>query len=256
MARQLGCQPKRVDSRTLRLARYLDKTKLPAAPETVIYSEAVPQPGMLLNDQLGCCVPAGAMHLALYQAANDGHPLPMPSDEEVIRAYSAIGGYVPGDPDTDNGCTMLDALRYWRREGIVIGGKAHKIGAFAEINLQDAQEVASALWLFGGLYAAFDLPAAAEELTSWSGLPTELVGDWMPGSWGGHCVTIPDVRGSAAGDTYGVCTWGGITPMDPCFWQAYASEAYVVLSEDWLGRDGRCPAGFNKATLLADLQSL
>jgi hypothetical protein len=254
--RQLGCNKSPHDPRTLRLAKYLDKGRLPAAPREVRYSAAVPDPGMLCNDEIGCCVISAMAHLTMYQSANERLPLPPPSIAEVIATYSAIGGYVPGQPSTDNGCNMLAALKYWRRHGMPIGGALHKIHAFAAVNPHDPQDVASALWLFGGLFVAVELPIAAQDMQAWTGVPTQVSGDWEPGGWGGHCVTIQDIQGGPRGDTFGVCTWGGITPMDTGFLQAYGSEAYVVLSDDWLGPDGRCPAGFDREALAQDLAAL
>src|ERR1700690_965513 len=131
MGLKLGKLPPRYDARTFKLAQYIET--LPTAPPLVDWTGKVPEYGMLLNDKLGCCVIAGVMHLAMQQRAAAGLPVAVPSDDDVIAMYSAIGGYVPGDPATDCGCSMLDALNYWRQEGLTFGGTTHKIRAFAAV---------------------------------------------------------------------------------------------------------------------------
>src|ERR1035437_2503024 len=102
MIGKLGKLPVRFDDRTFKLSDYI--RVLPTAPPLVDWSVKVPAYGMLCNDSLGCCVIAGMMHLAMQQRASAVLPVVFPSDADVIAAYSAIGGYVPGDPSTDNGC--------------------------------------------------------------------------------------------------------------------------------------------------------
>lgn len=254
--KRLGKLPPVHDPRTLRLAYYLRQRELPPAPQFVDYTRPVLDAtgfGMLVNDQLGCCVVAALMHLLMQQAAADGDPLPRPSSDDVIKAYSAIGGYVLGHSDTDNGCAMLDALKYAQQVGLPWRGKRIKIGAYAKVNQRDAQQVASGLWLFGGLFAGFALPQTCAGASSWGQVPTVLNGDWSPGSWGGHAVTESGLRGGISGDSYDSISWGAVYPTDSGFFQAYCDEAYVVFSERLVGEDSHCPAGFDKTELLADL---
>jgi hypothetical protein len=53
-----------------------------------------------------------------------------------------------------------------------------------------------------------------------------------------------------------VVTWGALKSMSWQFYDAYADEAYAVLSEDFLGASGGTVAGFDLAQLKADLASL
>jgi hypothetical protein len=112
---KLGCLPSPGDHRRLKLASYLDVAKLPAAPASVHYSPAVLAHGgygMLYNDALGCCVVSMMYHTLMQMSYNDGRVLPIPTQQEFISVYSDIGGYVSGDPSTDNGCNMADAMKY------------------------------------------------------------------------------------------------------------------------------------------------
>jgi hypothetical protein len=108
------CAPRR-DPRTLKLARYIPK--LPGHPPAKNWGISVPAWGMMANDVLGDCTCASAGHIIMLHTAARGAPVKV-ADEDVIAAYSAIGGYKPGDPSTDNGAVELDALNYWRKTGI------------------------------------------------------------------------------------------------------------------------------------------
>ena len=250
---KLGKQPKRSDRRTFQLARYLKVSELPAAPPAVDWSKAVPHYGMLLNDQLGDCVIAGMMHLAMGWQATAGQTPAAPSDAEVLAAYSAIGGYNPADPSTDQGCNMLDALNYWRSTGLTLGGQKSQILAFAEVNLADPDELKAALWLFGGLFTGFQMPQSAENATSWTVPSCGPHGKGKPGSWGGHCAPLIAENGTGA---FKAITWGGLMPTAHNFVSDYCEEAYAVLSAAWIETNGHAPCGFDLAALQADLAAL
>jgi hypothetical protein len=250
---KLGRQPKRSDQRTFKLSRYLKISELPAAPPAVDWTKAVPQYGMLLNDQLGDCVIAGMMHEAMTWQANAGSPIVQPSDAEVIAAYSAIGGYDPSDPSSDQGCNMLNALNYWRNTGISIGGQKNQIVAFAEVDLTNDAEVKAALWLFGGLFTGFEMPQSAQNADQWMVPPSFPHGKGKPGSWGGHCAPLAAEDGSGG---FQAITWGELMPAAHNFVADYCDEAYAVLSTAWMEQNGQAPSGFDWAALQADLAAL
>lgn len=250
---KLGKQPKRPDRRTLQLSRYLKMPELPAAPPAVDWTRAVPHYGMLLNDQLGDCVIAGMMHLVMGWQANTGQSPAAPSNDEVVAAYSAIGGYDPSDPSTDQGCNILDALNYWRNTGITVAGQTSKIVAFAEVNLKDDAEVKAALWLFGGLFTGFQMPASAQNAASWTVPSCGLHGKGKPGSWGGHCAPLGAEDNSGG---FQAITWGELMPTAHNFVADYCDEAYAILSTAWIEQQGQSPSGFDFAALQADLAAL
>ncbi len=247
---RLGKLPPRRDPRTFKLRRYIQH--LPTAPPLVDWTGKVPDYGMLCNDRLGCCVIAGMMHLAIQQRGAAGLPVMAPSDADVVAMYSAIGGYVPGDPSTDCGCNMLDALNYWRQAGLTFGGATHRITAFAAVKLHEPAELASALWLFGGTLDGYALPASVEGASAWRAPTGKLRGRTAAGSWGGHCVDDPYDKGGALK----VVTWGSEMPVDYGFREAYCDESYVVLTPEWIEANGNSPCGLKRDALLADLAAL
>src|SRR5215469_12071834 len=111
MALKLGRKPARADDPKLHLHAYLNRAELPPLPNSTDWSVFVKTWPMLDNDKLGDCVPAVILHsaqLATAIAANEY----VPTDADAVALYEAIGGYVPGDPATDGGCVMFDAMQY------------------------------------------------------------------------------------------------------------------------------------------------
>lgn len=259
---KLGRKPSAPDKRTLCLAHYLDRVELPPAPAAFDWTKAVPKYGMLLNDQVGDCVIAGMMHLAMgFQANSVGAPAwsaaPLvPTDQEVIAAYSAIGGYDPSDSSTDQGCSVLLALKYWRNTGIMIGGKLNKILAFAKVNVANPNELHTGLYLFGGLMTGFDMPLSAQNAKSWTVPARGLVGKGLPGSWGGHCAPLAAEDLSKSGAQFKVITWGETLDASAGFVADYCPEIYAVISTEWIKKNGKAPSGFALDALQADLAAL
>jgi hypothetical protein len=228
---KLGKQPARHDDRTLDLARYT--ASLPAAPSSfnVAPNKAWP---MYANDRIGDCTIAALGHQIEAWGARS------PSEQDVVAAYSAITGYDPADPSSDQGAVELDVLNYWRKTGVA----GDRIVAYAKVNPLDASHVRSGCWLFGGLYIGLALPIAAQRQSVWHMASGP---DAAPGSWGGHAV---NVIGYSSRGVY-VVTWGAVKRMTWAFWRTYCDEAYALLSADW-----HSPQGLDLAQLQADLQAV
>lgn len=244
MIYRLGKKAPRFDKRTLRLSKYIKA--LPPPPVSVDFTAKVTRPwGMMLNDSLGDCVCAAAGHMIEQWTFEAGKGI-IPTDAEILRAYEVIGGYVPGDPSTDNGCDMLTALKTWRKSGIA----GHKIGAFVALERGNVEEMHQAVALFGNAYIGVALPLDAQEEATWH-IETET-GNGTPGSWGGHAV--PVMAYDPTIDT--VISWGAKLNMTPGWYSFYSDEAYAVLSQDWIDGQGESPSGFDLAQLQADLQEV
>lgn len=244
---KLGKLPKKVDPRTLKLISYLNTDQLPELPLSAGWAaKYVGDWGEMGNTTVGDCTCASAGHLEILWTNANGD-LFVPTYQEILAAYSAITGYNPADPSTDNGANELDVLKYWRNTGIA--GK--KISAFIDIDdLTNIDLVKYAVFLFGGCYIGVSLPLAYQGATEWDTLP-DLDGNNAPGSWGGHAVPI--VAYDADGVT--VITWGAPLKMS---WGAFAQvceEAWAVLSPDWFNGEV-APDGFDLTTLQSDLNAL
>jgi len=251
MNRKLGKKLGRVvDPRTLKLKNLLE-APLPVPPVSSMYSRDRTSFPVLGNDQYGDCALASlAGHRVIVQERNAGQKEREPSTQEVLEAYSAITGFDPNDPSTDNGTYMLDALNYQRRTGTghEKDGTTHTIYAFAEVD-RTTMQLRLASWLFGGFYLGLWLPISAQDQDVWD---VADGANGRPGSWGGHAVWVIGYTRS----TVTCITWGGKQAMTWAFISKYADEAYAVISEDFLKADDVTRAGFKHAELDAYLKAL
>lgn len=248
LAHKLGKRAPRLDPRTLKLAKYLPPT-VPPAPASASYLRRVSDWGMMLNDSLGDCVPAAAGHMVQQWTAYAGVERVL-SDRSILRAYEDVGGYVDGDPSTDNGTDMLSFVKYWRATGM----GAHKVLAFVSVDPSRPDQVRQAIHLFGNCFLGVQLPVTVQGETVWSVPRSGPFGDASPGSWGGHCVPLMSYSQPRA--TYTALSWGAPLTVTAGFLRCYADEAYAVLSQDWIERNGLAPSLFDLAALRADLAAL
>lgn len=240
----LGKKAPRHDPRTLQYARYRTPA-IQAAPAQAHWGNGIGY-GMLGNDRAGNCVEAGYAHGSQIMCAHAGHPWE-PTTAETIGAYSAMTGYVPGDPSTDQGTDMLTACGYWKNPGLA----GHVIDAYMAANPQNVAEVREGVAFYGGLYLGVALPVSAQaqvgsvwEVTSGPGA--------QAGSWGGHCVWLTGYTS----ELLWCCTWGTLQAMTWDWLHTYADEAFVFLSQDWMRASGFSPSGLAWGQLQADLANL
>ena len=201
--------------------------------------------GMMGNDEVGDCTCAAIGHIIeQWTAYTDPAPVVM-TTEQVIAAYSAISGYVPGEPQTDVGATCVSALKYWMRTGMnTPGGGPDTLTAFARV--RDIEELRRAVATFGNVYTDVALPTSAQSEDVWSSTADE------PASWGSHCVPLVGFNGTGP-----ICvTWGALKQMTWAWWEKYGEEAYALLSPDWMRANGLDPAGVNWDALKAALEAL
>jgi hypothetical protein len=202
---------------------------------------------MMLNDTLGDCVIAAKGHLIILFTTLTGlHRTIVLPDNTILAGYEAVGGYVPDDPSTDNGCSMLAGAQYYRSVGF--GG--HRISAYAAVHPNDEATVQVAVNLFGACDMGFRVPQSAMDQFD-AGEPWTVV----PGSpiVGGH--DVPIVAYDRTEDMYWCVSWARIQPMSGAFFRKYCDEAYAYLSPDWVFA-GSAPNHYRLATLAADLGQL
>jgi hypothetical protein len=231
---KLGKKPRKHDRRTLKLARYL-LPALPAAKPTVDWLSAVPWFPMYGNDIHSDCAMAAIGHMVQVWSANVGN-LETPSEDEILQVYRVLS-------PNDDGCVLLDVLKYWRQNPIA----GCKLGAFAAVNWRHPQEVKVALDLFGGLYGGAELAVAAQKQDVWDVSPGK---NSAPGSWGGHCINF----GQYADSGIRCVTWGAPKDATWSWLDEYVDELYALISPDWFGATGKTPEGLDLETLEADLR--
>lgn len=247
---KLGKLDYRHDDRTLQLAKYVElDTVLTKVPAAHAWSNRVARWPMYLNDRIGDCTCAEVGHGEQLFSALDGREIDV-ADNAVLKLYEQVSGYNPNTGANDNGAVILDVMNAWRKTGI--GG--HKIGAFAEVDIEHDNLLKAAIYLFAGVSVGLALPLELQAIvesgmtTTWN-RPRNLTGKNAPGSWGGHCVLVLDY------DHYGltIVTWGALQRISWGFWHAYADEAWAALSTEWLDNGKTAPNGVDIAALNADL---
>jgi hypothetical protein len=238
----LGKLPTQIDTRTLLLARYVDRSVLPSPPKTLDLTKGVGDWPMYSNDRIGDCTCAAAGHMIEAWTAAGKHKAVEVTDASVLDMFNKVKHVDPATGEA--GAIELEVLRYWRKTGL--GG--HKIGAFAAVSVHDQNLVRIGANLFGGLYIGLQLPVTAQQQQVWD-WTKKLSGPAQPGSWGGHAVDV--VGYDDEGVT--VITWGDTKKMTWAFWDHYCDEAYCLISVDFLDGKGHSPAGLDIAALNADL---
>lgn len=240
---KLGKNAARHDPRTLVYANY--RTAIEAPPPDAHWGRGLPF-AMLANDQYGDCVEAGYAHQVQIWGDRSGHPF-VPDNQEVLGTYTAITGFNPADPATDQGTDMLTAVGYWRSTGL--GGQ--QITAYAALNPLAQTEMCESIAWYGGAYIGLQLPLSAQnqvgaEWTVTTGAQA------VAGSWGGHCVPLSGYDQN----TLWCVTWGKLQAMTWQFLTTYCDEAFVLLATDWIAASGQAPSRLAWGQLLADLQNL
>jgi hypothetical protein len=235
---------------SFKLSQFADFSQLPKPPkrfghETPFAPKAW---GMLGNDNYGDCVFAGAAHETMLWNKECGKDVVF-NESAVLSDYSAVTGFDPNDPYTDQGTDMKQAASYRRKTGIVdANGVRHKIAAYLSIDPGNIQEHYVALYLFGAVGIGILFPGSAMDQfnkgKTWSvvrGTPTPNEGHYIPlvaKRYHLECVT-----------------WGQVQPMTLGFLSKYNDESVVYLSESML-TDRKSPEGFDYDTLVKYLNQL
>ena len=251
----------------LSLRNYLG-SKLPAPPGSCSYISAAAAVLSLIydNDYLGCCVISGGYHEVGVATGNAGK-LFTATDDQIIGDYGAIGGYVPGDPNTDNGCDEQTAMNYWTQHGFADGTK---LLGWLEVDATNKTEVMQAMFLFENLFFGLELPDAwINPFPSNNGFVWDVAGDPDPDN--GHCIVGVGYSGPGIARTrivgvnaegVQIDTWGMIGTITWAALAAYVVPSaggmlYTWLSPDQLAKGQQnAPNGVGWRDLCLDFNSL
>lgn len=246
----LGKLPARPDAVKLKFANYVDTTKLPPLPAPPFGHQAlVKEWGMLANDRLGDCAIAGPFHEIMLWNAEAGKTVNV-TDDAVIKMYSAITGYNPKDPSSDQGSDVSKVAAYRRKTGLLdADGKRHKIGAYIALTPGDWTELLYATYLFDGVGIGVNFPSqwmtATQEGKPWDKLT-------RPNYEGGHYVTSVDAVSETAVQ---VVTWGQLQVLTKAGYEMANDETLAYASEEKL-TNGVSLEGLDWEALTADLKQL
>ena len=200
--------------------------------------------GMLGNDRIGLCTVAAMYHLRMTQrsVARAGSPL-IVTDAEAISDYSAITGY-DGTEATDNGAVCLDVINWYKAKGIILGA--------ASVDVQNIEMVKAVIDIFGGIYTGFTVPQSmVDELNQGIDPTFKFLSNDKPTNEG-HCVNWEGYGsiGSA------LDSWGKVYRTVWEFWQQWVTEAYAIVTPDWIKASGVSPSGLDLNGLIEDLSAV
>lgn len=247
---KLGKKPAAPQPTDLLFLTYRGTEPMTLAPIGYGHGKLVSNPwGMLANDTVGDCAIAGPMHETMLWCASAQEQIQF-TDQNAIGVYSAVTGYTPDDPSTDQGSDVHDVLNYRRDTGLPDSTtRIHKIGAFVSLTPGDWNMLLEALYAFEAVGVGLELPDYAMEQFQ-QGSPWMLQhGGTVEG---GHYVPVigrPNVS------VLTVVTWGATQLMTRAFYEKYNDESWGILSEEML-TGGKSLEGFDIAKLQADIAAL
>ena len=201
--------------------------------------------GMLGNDQYGDCAEAGILHMIQAQSANTGNPLHATTDQ-ALALYTAVTGFNPNDPDSDQGTVLTDLLSYVKTNGVEMTDATGKtvtveVVGSASLDISSIAQMRYGTYVLGGSYLGINCPQQCEDDTNnWnfaSGLPIA----------GGHC--IPRLGEGADGGQ--IISWGLKIPASNGFLLSYLDEGYCLITKAWLNAQNQSPTGLDLNALLA-----
>ena len=207
---------------------------------------------LFLNDKIGDCVVAAGYHVVGVVTGNAGN-LFIPSYDQIIKDYSAIGGYVPGDTTTDQGCDEVTALNYWCDHGFANGTKG--LG-WLEVDPSNKEEIHAAQYLFENLFIAIELPWEWIEPFPRPGFKWDAVGPAIPGN--GHA--IMGLGYNPAGVI--VNSWGMMGTLTWAAIKKYCSarnggSLYTMVTPDQLTKGAtKAPNGMRWEIILDDFKMM
>lgn len=208
--------------------------------------------GQMLNNTLGDCTCAGYYHALQVWSVAAGKACLTEPDGEVEALYEACGGYVPGDPSTDNGCVEQDVLQYLLNTGApMAAGSPHKLLAFYEVDSRNLDDVRWTICDCALAYIGFEVPAYLMETLTAPGSVWGLPGEaGIPANAdttieGGHCIILPGYQ--PAGNFAGI-SWGSAGyQLTPGFIGEFVDEIYGLLDGEYLLATGKTPGGLTIA---------
>jgi hypothetical protein len=227
---------------------------LPAPPPSANFYSAIPDWGMLENDDISDCVEAACLHSILQMSTYAATKTLIPTDAEAEAFYSATG-WKKGDMTTDNGSYVLGSdgmLPYWHTNGIKCGGVLNKVSGFMQITRPNPVEWRQGIALFTGMLAGFQVPTSLMAATD--GSVPFVWRDAKPPYEGGHEIWINGYNNYGGEWLYDLVSWGAMYRASEDFLLECMDEAVVVINPIAMNVAGLNAAGLNLEQLTADMR--
>lgn len=260
----LGAVRARLDphSPVLKIADYLDKGTLPPSPTSCDWSP----PAISVvediegNGEYGDCVLAEEAHFIALVTGNAG-TLYSYTAAQTLAAYSAITGFNPNVPSSDQGTDPIAALNYFMANAYADGSK---LSGYLLVDATNQQEVEFALSAFGNLKMWLSLPDPyVNPFPSANGFVWDV---GTPDPSNGHCIggcgynkiqvlgTTPQGITIMTWGMIGTMTWAAVSQL--CVASAGGGLA-VRVTPDWLNKaTQKTPSGFAWSDLISDFDAM
>jgi hypothetical protein len=254
-AYKMGKRPAAHDPRIPSMPSRVNLSALPPPPASINWYAAQASSGVPLlgNGTYGDCVPCSVAHFigAISRYANPSAPL-IPTEAETLAIYSAVTGFDPNDPSTDQGTTFLGQggmVDHWARHGVTIGGQLNKPHAVVTIDHLNPVRIQQAISLFGFVFCGAQMRQADMDSDfMWRPSATTVVG--------GHEFLICGLEHVAGSAYYDVLTWDGMWRASGDWIAQSVDEMAAVLDMKFIGANGIDPAGVNVAALEHDMRAI
>jgi hypothetical protein len=240
----------------LRLENYMKLSSMPSPPSSLNLSTLAMACLIQIfgNNALGDCVIAGKSHVDGVWTGNGDAGTPfIATENQVVSQYSAIGGYVPGNPATDQGCNMQTALNWWTQNP---GADGSKLVAWTGGSPTNVPLTMASVNLLEHAYIGMALADSwISPFPSANGFVWDVAGDPDPSN--GHCVMAYGYNSQGllidSWGLLGVLTWGAVAKY--CSTSA-GGELYYMLSTDMLLKGQQAaPNGVAWGALISDWDS-
>lgn len=159
--------------------------------------------------------------------------------------YLGLQNYTQINQNNDQGTDLQEGLQRVQSVGFTdADGKAHKIVAYASLEVGNMKELWQALYLGNSIMLGIQFPESADIQTQngqiWSVVPgAQIVG--------GHCISL---CGHPREDVWTVITWGQRQTVTQQFLQTYMDEAYMFVSaEQYNAVTGDSPQNYTEADI-------
>lgn len=174
-------------------------------PLVVDRSHLTPQFKMFYNDTIGNCTCAAVYNamIAWQSLTDSGIAIP---EILAVELYSAVTGYNPENPSTDQGAAEDDVLAYGVRTGYATRDYLYS-PMWGTIDPGNINLMASAVAKFGVAYQGVVMRRGDMERLD-SGQPLDTVSGMDMSIAGGHALLIWSYEGLRPNDRVQLITWG------------------------------------------------
>lgn len=251
---RFGKTAARKDAVKLKFADVFKASTLPTPPASFGHQNLMADGNwhMLDNDQYGDCVFAGAAHEHMLWTMEGGTPRSRFTSVDVLSDYTAVTGFDPTKPATDQGTDMQVAAAYRQTTGIRDAlGLRHRIDAYAALRVGDINQITIAAYLFGAIGIGVNCPSSMEQQFI-QGKPWDVINsDTIDG---GHYIPLV---GKNNNGNFLFITWGKVQEATPAWVEAFMDEGICYMDLELVNANTKIsPEGFNQDALSGYLKEV